>query len=256
MPARPYILAETNWKAVRATPYEVAILPWGATEAHNYHLPYATDNIQVEYIAAESARIAWGQGALVVVLPTIPYGVNTGQMDVKLDINMMPSTQAAVLGDIVQALSLQHIQKLVVLNGHGGNSFKQMIREIGARHRDMFICEINWYKVLRGTDYFDEPGDHGGEMETSNMQFLASDWVLPLAEAGSGNARASTLTGIREGWVWAERRWLEATDDTGVGDPSRSTSGKGKRFLGVLTRRIAEFLAALAAQDLDELYMA
>ena len=59
--ARPYILAENNWEAVKQTDYQVAILPWGATEAHNYHLPYATDNYQCDYVAAESAK--WGLGA-------------------------------------------------------------------------------------------------------------------------------------------------------------------------------------------------
>jgi creatinine amidohydrolase len=39
MPPRPYVLAEINWKAVKDTRYEVAILPWGATEPHNLHLP-------------------------------------------------------------------------------------------------------------------------------------------------------------------------------------------------------------------------
>ena len=82
MTARPYILAETNWKAVRQTHYEVAILPWGATEAHNYHLPYNTDVAQCDYVAAESARLAWEQEAGVVALPNIPFGVNTGQMDI------------------------------------------------------------------------------------------------------------------------------------------------------------------------------
>jgi len=52
--ARPYLLAETNWKAVREADFQVAVLPWGATEAHNYHLPYATDNYQADYVAAEA----------------------------------------------------------------------------------------------------------------------------------------------------------------------------------------------------------
>ena len=52
MSAKPYLIAESTWKTVRETPYEVAVLPWGATEAHNYHLPYATDNIETVHIAA------------------------------------------------------------------------------------------------------------------------------------------------------------------------------------------------------------
>ena len=93
---RPYILKETNWKAVRESSFDLAVLPWGACEAHNYHLPYGTDIIEAEYIAAEAARLAHEQGAKIIVLPAIPFGVNTGQHDVPLDINMNPSTQLIV----------------------------------------------------------------------------------------------------------------------------------------------------------------
>ena len=85
---RPFILAETNWKSVKETKFDVAVLPWGATEAHNYHLPYATDSIQNEYVAALAAEKAWEKGAKVIVLPNVPFGVNTGQLDVDLCINM------------------------------------------------------------------------------------------------------------------------------------------------------------------------
>src|SRR3954471_24531613 len=111
---RPYVLAETNWKAVEATPFSVAILPWGATEAHNYHLPYATDNILAETVAIGAAERAWKRGARVVVLPTVPFGVNTTQLDIKLVINMNPSTQAAVLADVCASLERQNIRKLVI----------------------------------------------------------------------------------------------------------------------------------------------
>ena len=96
---RPYILAETNWKALKDTQIDLAVLPWGATEAHNYHLPYATDNYEGDAFAAESARIAWEKGGKVIVLPTVPFGVNTGQSDIYLDINLNPSTQFAILCD-------------------------------------------------------------------------------------------------------------------------------------------------------------
>ena len=85
---RPYILAETNWKHLKDATVDLAILPWGATEAHNYHMPYGTDNIEADSLAAEAARLAWERGAKVMVLPTVPYGINTGQTDIFLDMNL------------------------------------------------------------------------------------------------------------------------------------------------------------------------
>ena len=69
MPNRPWILAESTWATVRETRYEVAVLPWGATEAHNLHLPYATDTIQTDRLCAEAARIAWEAGTRAVLHP-------------------------------------------------------------------------------------------------------------------------------------------------------------------------------------------
>ncbi len=55
---RPYVLADTNWKHLKDVDFELAVLPWGATEAHNYHLPYSTDVIEGTAIAEEAGRIA------------------------------------------------------------------------------------------------------------------------------------------------------------------------------------------------------
>ena len=253
MPARPWILAESTWRTVDSTPYDVAILPWGATEAHNYHLPYATDVIECDALAAESARVAWEAGARVVVLPTVPFGVNTGQLDIKLCINMNPSTQAAVLADVVSALEGQGIRKLVLLNGHGGNDFRQMIRELQPKTR-VFLSAIDWYKVVDPKPFFDEPGDHGGELETSVMMHVAPELVRPLSEAGDGSQRRPRITGMREGWAWAPRRWTQVTADTGVGDPRAATAEKGARYVQAVAARIGEFLAELARTSTDDLY--
>ena len=129
MSARPWILAETNWRGVSETTYDVAVLPMGATEAHNWHLPYATDVIQADRVAAESARLAWARGAKAIVLPTVPFGVQTGQLDIPLCLNLNPSTQAAILADLVHALEGQGIRRLLILNAHGGNDFRAIIRE-------------------------------------------------------------------------------------------------------------------------------
>jgi creatinine amidohydrolase len=254
MGPRPYILAETEYRTVTDTDYQVAVLPWGATEAHNYHLPYATDNIQCDYIAAEAARRAWERGTRVIVLPTVPFGVNTGQFDIKLDINMNPSTQQLVLRDVVESLSYQGIPRLVVLNGHGGNDFKQMIREIQPRFPKVFLSALNWYKVLDNGAFFDEPGDHAGEMETSNVMHITPHLVRPLGEAGPGTARPFRVRALREGTAWAPRQWSSATEDTGVGNPAKSDPEKGRRFLEALADELADFLVDLASVNVRDMY--
>ena len=162
---RPFILAETNWDNLRETRYELAILPWGATEAHNYHLPYSADIIESDLIAAEAARLAWEKGTKVIVLPTLPFGVNTGQKEIYLDINLNPSTQLAILNDIITVLNYQGLKRLLILNSHGGNDFKPLLRELGGRFPEMILAVANWYQALDRKKYFDDPGDHADEME-------------------------------------------------------------------------------------------
>lgn len=198
---RPYILAETNWKTVKDEQYQLVVLPWGATEAHNYHLPYSTDNVEAAEIAAGAARIAWEKGARLTVLPGIPFGVNTGQFDVQLDINLNPSTQFAILNDVIETLNRQGIYKLVILNSHGGNDFRQMLRELGLKYPKMFLSEVNWYKVKETKDIFEDLGEHAGEVETSLMLYLKPEWVLPLSEAGDGTAKKYRFNAMGEGIV-------------------------------------------------------
>jgi creatinine amidohydrolase len=251
---RPYILGETNWTALKDEKFELAILPWGATEAHNFHMPYATDVIEADHIAAESARKAWDQGAKVVVLPTIPFGVNTGQSDIYLDINMNPSTQMAILGDVIEVLNRQNIKKFMVLNSHGGNDFKTMLRELGLKYPDMFLCMTNWFKLPDKMKYFENAGDHADEMETSLILYLRPELVLPSEEWGNGSEKKNKIRGFREGWAWSERPWSKITADTGVGDPSEASAEKGKRFFEYVTTEMAELIVHICREDPDKLY--
>jgi creatinine amidohydrolase len=253
MAGRPWILAETTWKSVEATSYDVAVLPWGSTEAHNYHLPYATDTIQATHVAAEAARMAWAAGARVIVLPAIPFGVQTGQLDIPLCINLNPGTLAVVLGDVARTLAGQGIRRLVVLNGHGGNDFRAPIRELQPQV-PLLMCTLNWWHAVDAKPFFDDPGDHAGELETSVMQSVVPELVLPLEQAGDGRFRAHRIRAFREGWAWTQRQWREVSFDTGVGDPRPATPEKGRRFVDAAIERVAEFLVELAAADPGALY--
>ncbi len=252
-PRAPWMLAESSWETIRQMEYRVAVLPWGATEAHNRHLPYATDTLQSEVIARLAAERAWRAGAKVLVLPAVPFGVQTGQREVPFCLNMNPSTQHALIRDLAVSLADHGITWLVVLNGHGGNDFRQAIRELQGES-PLLIAQVNWYQVVPATDYFVEPGDHAGELETSTMMHLRPDLVRPLTEAGPGKARSSTVKGFREGWAWTPRHWASITDDTGVGNPQHATAEKGAKFLEAVTTRVAEFLVELAGTDAGNLY--
>jgi creatinine amidohydrolase len=251
---RPFILKENNWKSVKEINYTTAVLPWGATEAHNYHLPYGTDIIQSEYIAAEAAEYAWEKGAMIAVLPAIPFGVNTGQLDINMVINMNPSTQHIILRDVLASLKNYSVKKFVILNSHGGNDFKQILRELQVEFPEIFLCVLNWYKALDLKKYFDEPGDHAGEMETCLMMNIVPEIVLPVEDAGDGAERKFKIKGLKEGWAWAQREWTSITKDTGVGDPKKANNEKGKRFLADLKITVGEFFVELDKADVYDLY--
>jgi creatinine amidohydrolase len=251
---KPYILAETNWKTIKDQKIDLAVLPWGATEAHNYHLPFATDNIMTEKIASESAQAAWNKGAKVIILPTIPFGVNTGQLDIRLNINLNPSTQLAILNDVIDVLQRHEIYKFLILNGHGGNDFKQIIRELGFRYPKMFICGCNWYQSFNNSDFFENSGGHADEMETSIMQYLVPQLILPLNEAGSGNSKKFRIKAFNENWAWAERKWSKVTSDTGIGNPKKATPEKGEKCFHEVVKKIGDFMLELSEADIDDMY--
>lgn len=251
---RPYILEETNWKHLKGEQFDLAILPWGATEAHNYHLPYGTDNYQAQRMVESAAGLSWEMGKKVIVLPIIPYGVNTGQKDIYLDMNLNPSTQLAILKDIVTVLNRQGIYKLLIFNGHGGNNFKPLVREIGLLFPDMFISFCFFPQMLDKSQYFKEKGDHADEMETSLMLYLRPDLVLSKDKWGSGEEKKFKIKEFNEGWVWAERQWSKISKDTGVGNPEFSTSEKGERFFTDVCKKMNELFCAICDADLNDLY--
>jgi creatinine amidohydrolase len=251
---RPYILEETNWKQVKTTDYEVAILPWGATEAHNYHMPYGTDNYQVNHIAQTAAAAAWSAGAKVLILPTLSYGIQTGQLDIPFSMNLLPSTQMIIMKDICDILVRSGCNKLVIVNGHGGNNFKNIIRELSFYFPSLFVCSVNWWEAVPTKDYFDQPGDHADEFETSSMMHIRPDLLLPLEEAGDGSTKKFKIDALRKGWAQAQRSWTAITKDTGSGDPSLSTPDKGKQYTEACISRLSDFLQSLAKADLEDLY--
>jgi creatinine amidohydrolase len=253
MPARPFVLHESNYKQLKSYRPNLAVLPWGATEAHNLHLPHGTDVIEATAIAERSAELAHQAGAPVIVLPTIPFGNNEQQLDQVATISFRTATAAAILSDVARSLSAQGIDRLVALNAHGGNEFKPLIRDVQKQFQ-MLIVRIDFFQVRSEllTEIFDEAGDHAGEMETSLLLHLRPDWVA-MDQAGSGQRVPFAIPGLNQGGVWTPRPWSASHPDTGSGNPAKASAEKGRRYFDAVSLEISRVLTALSRAEKGQL---
>jgi creatinine amidohydrolase len=246
--ARPFVLHEANLQQVRALKPNVAILPWGATEAHNYHLPHGTDNIQANAVAERAVELANAAGARCVMLPCIPYGNDNTQLRQVATITMRTSTQMAVLRDVAESLVRQGIDRLVIFNFHGGNEFKPLIRDL-MLDLPIFIVQCHLHSVAPKAKELlaDKTGDHADELETSLILHLKPEWVTPLDQAGDGAVTPSRLPALsKTPGVWATRDWEALTADTGVGNPKAATADKGKQILAQIVEAVVPVLVQLS----------
>lgn len=256
---RPWILSEINYGYVKDHPYDVAVLPLGATEPHNLHLPYGTDTLESEVIGSQACEKAFQRGARVVLLPPIPYGTETNQSAFPLSMNLNPSTLSQIIADLVESLVGHRIHKVVLLNSHGGNDFKPVLREMhGKTPAHLFLCD--WFRGISSDlqqEIFEEAGDHAGEMETAIglayfADLLAIDPKSGKIHADDGAVNPTRFEAVNRGWVSITRRWDLLTKNTGSGNPHPATAEKGRQFVERVVERLAEFLVELAEAELDE----
>jgi len=253
---REWILAEQNHAFIRSQTWEVAVLPFGATEPHNLHMPYGTDNYQVEEIGQRACERAYQAGAKVLLLPTMPFGVNTNHLKVPgaLACSVTPTTLLRLLTDLVDSLERQGVRKLVLLNGHGGNELKPLMREL--HHRtSVFMCLCDWFRMVSdlSAKIFEHPGEHAGEGETSLGLAFFPELVYPEL-ADDGAARPSRFEAINRGWISLTRPWHLVTTNTGLGNPRAASAEKGQRLMQVIVERLSDFMVELSAARMDETF--
>ena len=255
---REWILQEVNYGFVKENPYEVAVLPMGATEPHNLHLPYGTDTFEATEIASRSCEAAWNQGARVVMLPTIPYGTETNQREFHLSMNVKPTTLGQIIKDLTASMEYQGIRKLLILNSHGGNDFKPLLREMsGTTDVHLFLC--NWFRETSADvkpQIFEHPDDHAGEMETSLGLAYFPDLVALHPDTGKlnaddGDCRPTRFEAVNEGWISITRPWHLLTTNSGAGYPHQASAVKGEKLMEILVERISSFLVELAEAEVD-----
>ena len=258
---RPWMLHDINYAAVKQRKFEVAVLPLGATEPHNLHLPYGTDTIEAVEIASRACQWAYERGAGVIQLPAIPYGTETNMFEFPLAMNVMPSTLGLLIADLVRSLEKHGIRKCLLLNSHGGNEFKPLLRELAVQTSvKLFLCD--WFRGLSADvapQIFTHKEDHAGEVETSLImelapELVATDPVTGRPVADEGSVRSTRFEAVNKGWVSLSRPWHLLTTNTGSGNPLEATPEKGRKLLEILTQRLGDFLVELAAAPLDKTF--
>ncbi|HEX7593390.1 MAG TPA: creatininase family protein [Anaerolineae bacterium] len=112
-------LAEMSWEEVKnylARDNRV-VLPLGATEEHGRHLGLGTDFIEAEAIAR-----GVGERTNVAVAPTLNYGMSHALLGFPGTLSLRPTTLIAVLEDLFRSLYRHGFRRVLVVNGHGGNT--------------------------------------------------------------------------------------------------------------------------------------
>jgi creatinine amidohydrolase len=246
------ILAEMTLDEVRALAPEVVVLGVGSTEPHGPALPYGTDFFYCDELCRRAVRRANERDARVLMYPTLAIGNNVNFKAWPFACRIGVRTLMRVLLDIIAALEENGIRKVVLVNGHGGNTdtMRATLREhfdTADPERRAFVCmtsgSSHWPEAR---EVIEHPSDHSGERETARMMWLHPDLVHTekLRELPFGKP----LIEFRyDGPIYYVRPWHLHVPMAGGGETRKATPEKGRLDIETSTQRLAEFLAELSA---------
>ena len=216
-----------------------AVLPIGSFEQHGGHLPLTTDTL-VACVVAEALVHA----NELLLLPPITISCSHEHRGFPGTVSIRATTLIAIIEDIRESLRVSGIDKLVLVNGHGGNyvlSNVALQANLQGRHVLVFPTSDDW-RVARehaGMVTTNHEDMHAGELETSLLLHAVPDAVRPgFREAD--HAAADRPLFLMSGTA--------AYSETGViGRPSAATPEKGKAVIDCLTTVFSERLESLLA---------
>ncbi|ELZ06777.1 creatininase family protein [Natrialba aegyptia] len=238
-------LASATWTDVRDSDPELAVVPVGSTEQHGPHAPLGTDVLTAEAVAdAGLERV----DRAVIRTPAIPVGIAEEHRQFPGTMWVSPDTFRSYVRESVQSLAHHGIERVVLVNGHGGNV--DALREVGARltrDRDAYTVPFTWFEAVG--DHSADMG-HGGPLETALLRRVAPELVH---EERIETARA----GAADGWgEWTSHANLaydsaEFSENGVVGDPAAGEKERGEELLELAADSLARLLDAVAERDVS-----
>ncbi|MBU6333885.1 MAG: creatininase family protein [Chloroflexi bacterium] len=232
----------------------VVLLPVAATEQHGPHLPVGTDRMLVEAVAqAAAARAA--ATVPVVLAPTLPFGSSPHHLPFGGTLSLATAGYLQVIGDLLESLVQSGARRVLILNGHGGNTelLQVAVRDAALRHTLLAAAAPYWTiawdaLAAAGAHAVAPVPGHAGAFETALMLAVAPQLVaatLPQRDdAPAGDPRGvEALRVARSGWWQA----IDGYTDS----PARASAALGARWLAAIVPAVADACVALARQPLD-----
>ena len=191
-------VADMNW--MQLADYlahdDKVVLPLGSTEQHAY-LSLMTDAILAERVAVEAAEPLG-----VPVFPALAYGITPYFLAFPGSLSLRVSTYLAVVRDLLDALAGQGARRIMLVNGHGGNSpAASLAGEWMADHPGVTVALHNWWNAPRtweAVQAVDSLCSHGSWMENFpwNRVAPAPSGQKPMADLN--RLRALSPQGVKE----------------------------------------------------------
>ena len=227
-------------------PDAVLIIPLGSTEQHGDHLPTGTDHLLASAVVqAAAVQAAATTSADIVIAPTMTYGASDHHLPFGGTLSLQPQTLLAMLTDVLASAASAHAERVVLVNGHGGNSgICHAAAAAASASHGLTVAHVDYWKLLPDHDRtIDAPTPgHAGAFETSMVLATHPKLVRDRPDRAE-TPRAKTPHGFE---VHSAKAW---TDMDGFSDhPERATVEAGERLIHTLASGLAAALVEFAEE--------
>ena len=258
--AEEFRLGLLSWSEVTALDRErtVAILPTAAVEQHGPHLPLDTDTFLCTRVVEAAAAQAQAGGP-VLVAPTQAYGSSAHHMGFAGTLTLTASTFLASVRELCGSLIAHGFRRLLVVNGHGGNSAlaREAVQQLAA-DAGVLAAAADYWALARKTaaDVRDSPPGgmaHACEFETSLMLYLRPESVrteLVRREIPEPRFPLERLDLVSPGPVATGWRTHELSSSGVLGAPDLATGEKGKRLFEACVEGLSRLIEELRSAPL------